>query len=779
MKRWDLSGMVGETQNPVFSFDPTLPTVTQNFFTVFAVFFPAVTGIMAGANISGDLEDPAKAVPKGTLLAIAVTFVSYVILLWIVGLVSVRCADEAAGKCPVEATQEWAVSVANDPLLLPQGGLLYNKLIMENISIWGPFVYLGVFAATLSSALASLVGAPRILQSLAEDKLFPWPWFNAFGKGHGASNEPIRAYFLTAFIAGCFILIAKLDVIAGLISNFFMVSYALTNYSCFAASMTQTPGWRPSFKYYNKWLSLFGAVLCVVVMFLIEWVPAIATFAVCGLIFMYLSILDPVVNWGAAGEARKYVLALKSLEDLQMLTRKHVKTFRPQFLVMSGPPEERPWLVKFAHMMQKGYGVMIVAEVVIKRTSLKEDESEDELEDEKAEYKANEEKRKLRGVSTASVISEVHHEIASLLTDNLKTTRRQRRDAEKYLSNRSVWNRKATGAFAEVVTAPTVLEGFQYLIEVAGVGRLRPNITILGYKKDWMHSEKFELRRYELMIRTAMAAELGVVVLRDDNRSLNLDVKADLIRKSFMEWLSYKIGKQLSGDGMSEVESEIDDRSTGDRESIGDVENTGTGTPTELPKPTFVSSFGSLRQRRNDAQYSLPGETIDVWWISDDGGVSILLPHLLRLSRNFKEKELRVITVTDYSQNESVNVSKTEFRMIHLLEKFRIDAKVVAIDADLKSGPTQGWIDTFESFGFESFNNLNEAHRNKTKRIMRLAELVHNKSSYASILYISLPIPEAGLRVGLFSAWLELLSIGMPPTAFIRGNNEEVLTLYA
>ena len=113
-------------------------------------------------------------------------------------------------------------------------------------------MYAGIFAATLSSALASIVGAPRILQSLANDKIFPWPPLNFFAKGSGKTNEPRRGYVLTFVIGIAFSLVGKLDLIAPIISNFFMIAYAVTNYACFMAAHGASPGWRPSFKYaYN------------------------------------------------------------------------------------------------------------------------------------------------------------------------------------------------------------------------------------------------------------------------------------------------------------------------------------------------------------------------------------------------------------------------------------------------------------------------------------------------------------------------------------------------
>ena len=236
---------------PEFSTDPDT-LITHGFFSVFAVFFPAVTGIMAGANMSGDLKDPSEDIPKGSIRAIVLTYITYIALLWIIGFTSARCSDPNMLNCPSIADFDWASKVSTNPDLLPMGGLMYNKLIMTAHSLWAPLVYVGVFAATLSSALASIVGAPRILQSLAGDKIFPWPVLEFFSKGEGPGNEPLRGYILTYFLGTACCLVGQLDVIAPIIANFFMISYGVTNYACYAAHESKSPSWRPTFKYYNR-----------------------------------------------------------------------------------------------------------------------------------------------------------------------------------------------------------------------------------------------------------------------------------------------------------------------------------------------------------------------------------------------------------------------------------------------------------------------------------------------------------------------------------------------
>ena len=349
---------------PQFSTDSDT-LITHSFFSVFAVFFPAVTGIMAGANMSGDLKNPSSDIPRGTTNAIILTYLTYVLLLWMIGFTSARCSDADMSKCPLIADLTWAESVKATPSLAPLGGALYNKLMITAHSLWAPLVYVGVFAATLSSALASIVGAPRILQSLAGDKIFPWRILEFFAKGSGDGNEPLRGYILTYFIGTGCALIGQLDVIAPIIANFFMISYGVTNYACYAAHESKSPSWRPTFIYYNPWLSLFGAFLCVACMFMMDWANSLVSCALSILLFLYLNHIKPETNWGVAGEARKYHSALQALEVLETNASNHVKTFRPQVLVMSGNPLDRPSLLGFAVALRAARGAMVMGNVVV------------------------------------------------------------------------------------------------------------------------------------------------------------------------------------------------------------------------------------------------------------------------------------------------------------------------------------------------------------------------------------------------------------------------------
>lgn len=170
-------------------------------------------------------------------------------------------------------------------------GMYFNYNLMQIVSLYGPIIYCGIFAAALSSALGSLVSAPKVFQALCQDEIFPYLKF--FAKGSGVNNQPHRGYLLGFSIALACCLIADLNVIAPIISNFFLAAYCLINFSCFHASFSKTLGFRPSFRYYNMWISLTGSIVCLIVMFIMNWQTALITFIVEFVLYMLVLLRKP------------------------------------------------------------------------------------------------------------------------------------------------------------------------------------------------------------------------------------------------------------------------------------------------------------------------------------------------------------------------------------------------------------------------------------------------------------------------------------------------------
>ena len=231
----------------------------KDFFVVFAIIFPAFTGMTAGVGLSGDLKKPGKSIPIGT---VAATILGMIIYFFI------------AYKLFISAS-------TND--------LINNQLVMAQIAIGGAFIVpLGLAASTISSALGSIMVAPRTLQALALDRAFPVKPLNRWlKKERKKDNEPINASILTILIAYVFVAIGDVNFVAEIISMFFMVTYGALCLISFLNHFGASPSYRPSFK--SKWyLSLIGFVVSVWVMFKIN--TAYAALALVLMTFVYLYI---------------------------------------------------------------------------------------------------------------------------------------------------------------------------------------------------------------------------------------------------------------------------------------------------------------------------------------------------------------------------------------------------------------------------------------------------------------------------------------------------------
>ncbi len=225
---------------------------------VFAIVFPAFTGMTAGVGLSGDLANPRRSIPLGTLAGTLTGMVVYVFIVL---------------KLATAATPE---ALAND------------QLVMAQIALWGPIIPIGLAAATISSAIGSILVAPRTLQALAADGLVPNPGINAFlSRGVGQVNEPRNATIVTVLLALLTISAGSIDFVARMISMFFMVTYGALCTISILEHFAARPSYRPSFR--SRWyVSLVGAVTCFLLMFQMD--PVYALLAIVVMISIYLGI---------------------------------------------------------------------------------------------------------------------------------------------------------------------------------------------------------------------------------------------------------------------------------------------------------------------------------------------------------------------------------------------------------------------------------------------------------------------------------------------------------
>ncbi len=319
--------------SPLPGVEPQMLSVPENpapFWTVFAVFFPAVTGIMAGVNMSGDLKDPIKSIPTGTLAAVGTGYLIYMIL-------------------PV--FMAWRVDSAT---------LIAEPLIMQRISWWGPAILFGVWGATLSSAIGSMLGAPRVLQAVVRDGVLP-NFFNPLGNGHGNDDEPRNGTWMTLGVAIAAVCIGDLNLIAPILSMFFLTTYLVLNVAAGIEGFLQSPSFRPTFKVHWS-LSVLGAIGCLWVMFLIDARSTAIAGIIVTSIFVWLQQRELRTTWGDV--RRGLWMALISGGIFQMAEEDDTKNWRPHILVLSGAPRKRWTLIELADAFTHNRSLMTVASVL-------------------------------------------------------------------------------------------------------------------------------------------------------------------------------------------------------------------------------------------------------------------------------------------------------------------------------------------------------------------------------------------------------------------------------
>lgn len=396
---------------------------SEGFWVVFAVFFPAVTGIMAGVNMSGDLKNPARSIPRGTFYAIGVGYIVYMIL-------PVILANRAD-----------ALTLIEDPL------------IMRRMSYWGDAILIGVWGATLSSAVGSILGAPRVLQALARDGVLP-RWLNWLGRGHGNDDSPRIGTILTLAIALVAVWFGDLNLIAPVLTMFFLTTYGVLNIAAGIERLLNSPSFRPKFKVH--WVfSLLGAAGCIAVMFLINAMATGVAFLFIAIIYIWLQQREMKAAWG---DVRNGIwMAVTRAGLMRISTEQESKTWRPHPLVLSGAPTSRWHLIELASSLTHNRGILTVATV--------------------------------------------------LTSENISAERRKKMEN----NIREFLNRRSVQGLVRVTKAPDAFEGGERLVESYGLGALVPNTVILGDSENAQHREK-----YCKMISHFHSQQRNVLVVHDN-----------------------------------------------------------------------------------------------------------------------------------------------------------------------------------------------------------------------------------------------------------------------
>jgi len=613
-------------------------------------------------------------------------------------------------------------------------------------------VLIGIYAATLSSAIASLVGAPRILQAVANDQIFPWKWLEYFAVADKDGN-PIRGYFLSFGVAFCCNLIGELNAIAPLISQFFMLTYLLINFSCFSLEISKSPGWRPSFKYFNKYTAGFGSFLCLSIMFLLNWSYALVASVVAFLLYSYVQWIDPEVNWGAAPQARKYYSAYKAILRLRK-TKSHIKNWRPGYLVLTRDPIKRAQMMLFAQTLKKAHGPTFFATVHV------------------GDYRTN-----IRTFQEA-------HSLGYLPVNAPKSSK----------------------GFYEAVLAETFRSGVQNLFQLVGMGALRPNTLIIGYKRKWPTDPDDVVLEYVQVLRDTLVMGMGLMMVVGFKRinwfqdeyappALNHDVddyseeyNGGLVTKGGPNGGSTsgsedEDGDKVSSDGMQEkIASQLHSAGTPRKGGYGKIHSGDHGDyaggrkesgPRHLKMPRnleeedaaiFLSQAWSVGQGKDTV--------VDVWWMIDDGGLCMLIPYIMKLHKFWSRCKLRLIMVTEEDDIIDINTMK------QLIAQFRLPYEGPIL-VKAKDAPKERTVARYESLAKMKLSDT--ARPSVVSKWLILSDLLFENSRYSGLNVVTLPIPSKRFQPRAYMALLHMLSDQkrLPPTIIMRGNGESTLTFYS
>ncbi|XP_059210306.1 solute carrier family 12 member 6-like isoform X2 [Centropristis striata] len=412
--------------------------ITTSFTLLVGIFFPSVTGIMAGSNRSGDLKDAQRSIPIGTILAILTTSIVYLSSVLLFG----ACIDGV---------------VLRDKF----GDSVKGNLVVGTLAWPSPWVIvIGSFFSTCGAGLQSLTGAPRLLQAIAKDNIIPF--LRVFGHGK-ANGEPTWALLLTALIAELGILIASLDLVAPILTMFFLMCYLFVNLACGLQTLLRTPNWRPRFSYYHWTLSFLGMTICLALMFISSWYYAIVAMVIAGMIYKYIEYHGAEKEWGDGIRGLSLSAARYALLRLEE-GPPHTKNWRPQVLVLLKLDEDAhvksPRLLTFASQLKAGKGLTIVGTVV---------------------------------------------------SGNFLQSYGEALAAEQTLKH--LMDKERVKGFCQCIVAQKPREGISHMIQSSGLGGMKHNTVVMGWPHAWRQSEDPQAwKTFINTVRVTTAAHLALLV---------------------------------------------------------------------------------------------------------------------------------------------------------------------------------------------------------------------------------------------------------------------------
>ncbi len=405
----------------------------MSYWAAFAIFFPAMTGIEAGMSMSGILKNPSRSLPIGTLAAALTGLIIYLFL----------------------AIFLW--------YRVPCNVLAENTMICKEMARWSFLIIAGIWGATISSAIGGILAAPRTLQALAEDGIL----FRFLSKEHGKNSEPRIATFFTLLLSTVFVVMGDINIIAPILTMFFLISYGMLNLVCGLETVMGNPSWRPTFKI-PAWASFSGALLCLLAMLMINAGATIVALSFVFIIYFFRgrqlsSTWDDICFGILMLFIKKTVYRLKNAAFA-------ARSWRPHLLIFSPSVTPPAYLLNFSSKLTKGGSFLTFASII----------------DSSSPYNTE--------------------TVEKVISSSLKKYKMQ--------------------GFVSVDKTENVTEGYQRLILAHGIGPLTHNTVVLMHS----NSNGHEYELYPEIIQKSYEAGKNILVLKmhDESDTLDLDKEIDI-----------------------------------------------------------------------------------------------------------------------------------------------------------------------------------------------------------------------------------------------------------
>ncbi|KAL2103666.1 hypothetical protein ACEWY4_000534 [Coilia grayii] len=738
---------------PSFS-DPESPLTNLNryvqadittFWTLLVgIYFPSVTGIMAGSNRSGDLRDAQKSIPIGTILAITTTSIIYMSCVILFG----ACVEGM---------------VLRDKF----GEGVNGNLVIGTLAWPSPWVIvIGSFFSTCGAGLQSLTGAPRLMQAIARDSIIPF--LRVFGHGK-ANGEPTWALLLTASICEIGIIIASLDAVAPILSMFFLMCYMFVNLACALQTLLRTPNWRPRFKFYHWALSFLGMSLCLTLMFLCSWYYALVAMVIAGCIYKYIEFCGAEKEWGDGIRGISLSAARFALMRLEE-GPPHTKNWRPQILVLVNMDAEQnveqPRLLSLTNQLKAGKGLTIVG------TSVEGTYLTNNLQAQKAEQSVKKlmESEKVKGFCQVVISSNLRDATSHLIqvsglgglrhnTVLVSWPRNWKQGEEHHRMKNFIEIVRETTAGHLALIVPKNIAAYPsngerfteghidvwWIVHDGGMLMLLP--FLLRQHKVW--------RKCKMRIFTVAQMDDNSIQMKKDLMTflyhLRLDAEVEVVELQDSDISAYTYEKTLVMEQRSQILKEMHLTKNEREREIQSITDVSRGSIRRKHPTTLRSQQSTGEETASASGEGKPEEEVQLLQGKNATATptSPTSPSVTTLGSTTPGEETQMTWTDDVDKGKNPAVANPD----NIKDMFNMKPE---------------------------WENLNQSNVRRMHHAQKLNDIIVKKSSDAKLVLLNMPGPPRN-RMGdeNYMEFMEVLTEGLNRVLLVRGGGREVITIYS